>query len=239
MKKLITAAFVLLSLCTKAQDKPIRLGVKAGVNVSLFTSTIPPFDDANGTRYEYYTRDVRSSGMAGLTAEFLLTKGFSIGAEILYSTRGMMYSERNDYVVVVDDNGSRNARNRFVYVTDYLEVPVTINYNFFPSTARTWLAAYAGLAPAMSIHSKTKLRYAKNTDGDGYKASNENGELNDVRLINNNILFGVQAGDQKSHVYADFRGAYTLRPVFSRSSINGSNLETKMLTMTIAIGYKF
>lgn len=238
MKKLISAALVLSCLYTQAQEKQIRLGVKMGANFSLFTNTIPPFDDAAGTKYEYFKRDIRSSAIGGITAEFLLTKGFSIGAEVLYSSRGMMYSEKNDYVVRVDENGSRHARNRFVYVTDYLEVPVTINYNFNPPTSRAWIAAYAGLAPAMSIYSKTKLIYADNTDGDGYRANNEHASLRDVRLYNNNILFGIQAGDRKSHLYADFRSAYTLRPVFSRSSVNRSNLDTKMLSFSLAVGVK-
>ena len=242
MKKLIMmATLALFTLCLHAQEKTIKLGAKVGANFSLFTQSVAPFDDKQGTRFEYFNRDARISGMGGLTAEFILTNGFSMGVEFLFSSRGMAYKEKNNYVVILDEEGRNTASNRFTYNIDFLEVPVTINYNFRDESSSFRLVGYVGISPTMSISSKTKLRYADGIDGDGYRAANENAELDNVRLYNNNILAGVQIGENSSKKlggYLDLRGTRTLRPIFQGRSNNSSNRNTNILTFTVAVGVK-
>ena len=233
---------MLSACCIQAQEKAIRLGFKAGANFSLFTNKVSPFSEPVADKYAYFRRDVRPSAMGGVTAEFMLTKGFSIGAEVLFSSRGMSHSEKNSYVVTYDTEGNKKVgRNRYNYNIDYLEIPVTINYDFEKNSERTRLIGYVGLAPAMNTHAKTKLRYADNLDGDGYRTPNEDAKLNNVRLFNNNFIFGVQLGEKgskKPNVFGDLRGSYTLRSVFNSSALT-NDLNTKMITGTIAVGIKF
>jgi hypothetical protein len=242
MKKLIVvAAFALSGLCTQAQEKSVRFGAKVGANVSLFTQSVDPFYQKQGTRFEFFNRDARLSGMGGITAEFILPKGFSLGLELLFSSRGMAYTEENNYAYIANDEGENTATNRFSYNIDYLEVPITINYNFKDPSSTLRLVGYAGIAPAMSIHGKTTLRYAEGLDGDGFRAANENNKLNNVRLYNNNILLGVQVGENSTKRlggYLDLRGARTLQPVFQGRSRNSNSPNTNMITFTLAIGIR-
>ncbi|MBC7567807.1 MAG: PorT family protein [Pedobacter sp.] len=242
MKKLIImAALALSAFCVQAQERSIRLGAKVGANFSLFTQSVAPFDQKTGTRFEFFDRDVRISGMGGLTAEFLLPKGFSLGVEFLFSSRGMAYKEENNYAVVLNEEGENTATNRFTYNIDYLEIPVTINYNFNEPSSSLRLVGYIGIAPAMAIHSKTTLRYAEGLDGDGYRAANENANLNNVRLYNNNVLAGFQIGENSTKRlggYLDLRGTRTLRPVFQGKSRSANIPNTNMLTFTLAIGIR-
>ncbi|RZK82361.1 MAG: PorT family protein [Pedobacter sp.] len=240
---LIMAAVVLASLCTQAQQKAIRLGIKAGANFSLFTSKISPFTEPVDAKYEYFRRQARTSAMGGVTAEFMLTHGFSLGVEVLFSSRGMTHSEKNNYVVTYDNEGNRSVgRNRFIYGIDYVEVPVTINYDFEKNSDHTRFLGYVGLAPAMNTHAKTKLRYAENLDADGYRTPDEDARLSNVRLLNNNIVFGIQVGEKnatRASGFVDLRGTYTLRSVFNKSPLIADNNNTRMLTGTLSVGLKF
>jgi len=242
MKKLIAVAALALSgLCAQAQERSIRFGAKVGANFSLFTQSVDPFDQKQGTRFEFFDRDARISGMGGVTAEFILAKGFSLGVEFLFSSRGMAYKEENNYAVILNDEGENTASNRFTYNIDYLEIPVTIIYNFKKPSSSLRLVGYAGIAPAMAIHSKTTLRYAEGLDGDGYRAANENTTLNNVRLYNNNILLGFRVGENSTKRlggYLDLRGTRTLRPVFQGKSRSANIPNTNMLTFTVAIGIR-
>jgi hypothetical protein len=181
------------------------------------------------------------SAMGGLTAEFVLTKGFSLGVEFLFSSRGMAYKEENNYAVILDEEGENTATNRYTYNIDYLEVPVTINYNFKEESSTLRLVGYVGMAPAMAIHSKTKLRYAEGLDGDGYRAANENLKLNNVRLYNNNLLVGFQVGENSTKRlggYLDLRATHSLRPTFLSRSQGANNVNTKIVTFTLAVGIR-
>jgi hypothetical protein len=242
MKKLIIMAVLALpGLCTQAQEKAIRFGAKVGANFSLFTQSVAPFDQKDGTRFEFFNRDVRISGMAGVTAQFQMTNGFSLGTEFLFSSRGMAYKEKNNYVVILDEDGRNTASNRFTYNIDYLELPVTINYNFKESSSSYRLVGYVGISPTMAINSKTKLRYADGIDGDGYRARNENTTLTNVRLYNNNILAGIQVGENNSKRlggYLDLRATHTLRPIFQGRSRGTTTPNTQMLTFTLSAGIR-
>ncbi|MHA4895929.1 porin family protein [Pedobacter sp. PWIIR3] len=244
MKKLIMmAAIVLPCLFVQAQEKQIRLGVKIGANFSVFTNDVYPFKGTTDPKFMYFKPSGRASGMGGVTADFSVRRSFSLGAELLFNSRGMAYSEENNYAYETDENGyEKQSYNFFNYNIDYLEVPVTANYHFYPR-GHVKLTAYAGLAPSIAIHGKSKLKYAKGLDGDGYRASNENTSLTNVRSSNNSVLAGFQVsglglGATKVIPFLDLRLSYLLRSVFSGTQ-HGSDLDTKMFTGTFAFGVKF
>jgi hypothetical protein len=243
--------FILLfyGLYVQAQEQPdfekkVRFGIKTGFNASLFTRKVMPTSTAKRSDFSSFRPFVRSSINAGLTADGRLTDRISLSAELLFNSRGMVYMEENNHVVIVDDEGEeQQAYNNFNFNIDYVELPILINYNFKPSTYRLFLAAYVGLAPGIAVSSKTKLSYEEGLDGNGREAKNEILPLKYVNHFNNSLLAGLKVGDnnpRKINLYGDFRLSYTLLPVFSRKvSDKGSNLDTRMLTCSVGFGVKF
>ena len=242
--KLLLAVLLCYGLYAQGQRPPklVRLGLKAGISGSLFTRNVAPFDGGYVRQLPDYRRFFRPSGFGGLTADFQVSPRFMIGTELLFNSRGMVYREKNDAVVIIDDEGyEQQAYNRYNYNIDYFELPLTLNYNLRASN--TWLVIYGGIAPAMATNYKTKLYYEESTRSDGRRAQNVRERLDYVRKINNNAIAGVKVGDDtgdKVAAYADFRLSHTLRPVFNRSTnASGYNLHTQMFTFSASVGFRF
>ena len=238
---------LLYGLYAHAQDPyepKLRFGLKAGVNGSIFTNTVEPFGPAQRSRLDYFERFFRPSGFGGITVDGMLSNRISIGAEVLYNSRGMGYRERNDNVVIYDNEGyEQQAYNYFNYNIDYLEFPLTVNYNFASASSRLFFAGYAGIAPAVAINYITKVTYVESIDASGRKANNEKSTLSNVNHFNNSLLAGIKIGGintRRPAFFFDFRTSYTLLPVFNKSSAdNGNNLDTQMLTFSLGLGMKF
>jgi len=227
-----------------AYERKLRFGLKAGVNGSLFTKTVEPFGPEQSGRLDYFNRFFRISGFGGLTVDAAVSKRLSVGVEALYNARGMAYREKNNHVILYDSEGNeRQAFNDFNYNIDYIEFPLTLNYNFSDTEARTFIAGYAGVAPALAVHAITKMSYAESVDGSGRRARNERANLNEVNHFNNSLLLGLKVGDnnpRKTSVFGDFRMSYTLLPVFKKDeALSKNNLRTEMLTFSLGLGFKF
>jgi len=243
---LLLSAF---ALAAQAQEEPlyekkVRLGVKIGVNASVFTREVDPFDGDRSRTYANYLSYYRASGLGGVTALLVLNKRFSFGAEALFNSRGMAYREPNNRVVIIDDEGNEElAYNRFNYNIDYIEFPVMLNYGFRPSTDNLTIMPYAGLAPATVINRKTKIRYEQSTGHTSSKGKYETATLSSVNPFNTSVLLGVQVGQlasEKTSMYGDLRFSHTLLPVFDRASTpEGANLKTHMFTTSFSLGVRF
>ncbi|WP_316790378.1 porin family protein [Pedobacter frigoris] len=225
-------------------EKKVRFGIKAGINGSLFTKTVDPFGPVQRNRFNEFSRFVRISGFGGLTADAAVAKRVTIGAELLFNSRGMAYREENYDVVIIDEDGNeQQAYNDFNYNIDYIEFPLTVNYDFNEPSSNVWFAAYAGIAPGVAINYITKLRYEKSPDGGGRRNNNEKSTLDHVNHFNNSLLAGIKVGEhnkKRTAVFADFRTSYTLLPVFNMTEAdNGNNLNTRMLTLSIGLGVRF
>ncbi len=245
--KSVLSILLLYGLYAHAQDpfeRKLRFGIKAGVNGSVFLNTVEPFGPAQRSDLGYFRRFFRPSGFGGLTVDGSLSTRVSIGAEILFNSRGMAYRERNDNVVIYDNEGyEQQAYNYFNYNVDYLEFPITINYNFANSSSRLLFAGYAGIAPAIAVNYITKVRYIESIDASGRNANNKKATLKFVNHFNNSLVAGIKIGEssvRRAVVFGDFRTSYTLLPVFSKAEAeNGNNLNTRMLTCSLGIGLKF
>ncbi|TDQ08209.1 porin family protein [Pedobacter metabolipauper] len=244
--KTLLVVLVMYGLCASAQESPekrIRFGLKAGVNGSLFTKAVDPFDDFDRRGLSYFRRFFRASGFGGVTLDAELSPRISIGAEGLFTSKGMAYREQNDAVIIIDSDGQeQQAYNYYNFNVDYLELPLTINYNF-SQTSNLFLTTYAGFAPAINIAAKTKLRYEGDVNGDGRKTRSVKDKLDHVNHFNNSLIAGLKVGDSvadKPAIFLDFRTSYLLNPVFNRSrSDNGNNLDTHMLSFSLGFGVKF
>ncbi|RZM29553.1 MAG: PorT family protein [Pedobacter sp.] len=249
MKLKLLLLLVIYGLYSKGQEmaheeKKVRLGLKIGVNASLFTREVAPFDGERLRAYRNFVSYYRPSGMGGVTAQLMLTKNLSFGAEAIFNSRGMAFREPNQRVVIVDDEGNEEfAFNYFNYNIDYIEFPVMINYGFKPIDDRTMISGYVGVAPATVVNRKTKLRYEESMDGSRTKGRYETATLSSVRPFNASLLGGIQIGEmnsKKASLYGDLRLSHTLLTVFERDkTLEGDNLNTHMFTTTLAFGLKF
>lgn len=103
MKKLfILSAALLFSGFTFAQstDKPIRLGVKAGLNISNIIK-----DDGNNN----FNTDYLTGYHAGLTLDIKLLENLAFTPEAVYSTKGYKAS---------------NSFGEFTQTTHFIEIPI-------------------------------------------------------------------------------------------------------------------
>ena len=172
----------------------------------------------------------------------MLNDRVSAGAEILYSARGMSYRQKNNSVLIIGGNGAEQAFNYFVYKIDYVELPLTINYNVLSPSSNNWLTGYVGLAPALAVSKNVTMNYAQPNAGPWQGQKDESASLSDVNSFNANALAGIQYGAVPAYLgfYMDLRASYTLLPVFSRDKdASGDNMNTKMCTLSLGVGIKF
>jgi len=237
-----TLLFILIAIGLNAhsqfRDSRVKAGAKIGFNVSYFTRDVDLFDDPVEP-YNFFKNSLRGSFTGGVTLDIEMVKSFTFGMELLYSSRGMGYSQKNDRVIIETKDGqTKSAYNRFQYQVDYLELPLTVNYNFKPISSKNMIIGYLGFAPALLIKNKTKLDYPKSDpDHEDQKA-----DLGNVNSFMKSFLAGVKVGESypDTELYVDFRGNYTLSKVFNRSTNDlGQNLDTRMFTFTFAFGVKF
>ncbi len=106
MKNLLAIVLlVILSNTVIAQEKSIRYGAKAGLNLSSII-----VKDSDGLK-------PRTSFHVGGVVEFPITEKFSIQPEILYSPQGFI------------DKGKDNSFNfKSVFKLDYLNIPIMAKY---------------------------------------------------------------------------------------------------------------
>ena len=225
---------------SRAQDESSRVnfGVKGGFSMSHFTDDVAPFDQPD-ENFSAYKRSERFSFVPGITMDVQLTRGFSFITEVLYNSRGMGYSEKIPRLVIRDRDGrEKSAYNYFDYKINYLELPLILNYNFSKKTAKTYWQAYAGIAPAVLISSKTKIDYYTESD----TRQDTKSKLHDVRPFNHSFIAGIKSGDGLNTLYegyVDLRVSYTLSPVFKQAlNDTGGNLNTRMYTFTLSVGLK-
>lgn len=234
--------FLLLYIGLSAQGQSslskFKPGAKIGFNASYFTRDVDVFDEPD-ENFSSFKNSVRLSFMGGVTLDMEMTNKFTFGMELLYNSRGMGYSQKNNKVVIETTAGqTKDAYNNFEYQLDYLELPLTINYNFQPETSSKIVTGYLGFAPSLSIRKKSKLSYPK-SDPDN---DNQKTDLADVNSFMKSFLAGAKLGESygDNELYMDLRAAYSPSKVFNRP-INdfGKNLETHMFTFTLALGFKF
>jgi hypothetical protein len=232
--------FALISLYSHAQYQPdkIKFGLKAGFNVSLFTRDIAQFV-LRDEPWQNFNRSVRGSFTGGLTVDINMARGFSLGTEVLFSSRGMSYREENERIIKTDEEGREvKVYNYYNYNVDFMELPVALKYNFKPESSRTLLIAYAGISQAVLVNHKAKLSYPRKDDRD-----NEKSDLENVHRFNKNLIAGMQIGEKEAFgvdAYFDLRGSYSLSPVFNKpEDSEGNNLHTRMWTIALTFGVKF
>ena len=236
--------FLLLSLSiickTQAQVPPstkLKIGFKTGLSLSSFTNDVSVFENGNYANFERY---FRIASLVGVIAKYPVVPSFSLGAEILYTGRGAAYRQENGSVVIITNQGAEKAYNYFKFNINYLELPLTANFNLSANSSnKTSFYIYGGLAPAIALNSKTAY-HSYDNKGSSPIANNttESGELEGVRTFNISTVAGFEVtGKKEGSFFINGRISNSLLPVFQQTtSPEGYNMKTGMWTATLGIG---
>lgn len=212
MKKymLLTAA-LFLSVTLMAQTDKVKLGVKAGLNLSSLSFDESELNSSNKTGFT-----------AGIMVEIPLAKNFSLQPELLYSQQGSKSS--------FSDQDVTNSNYKSTIDLNYLNIPVMVKYYVLKG-----LSVQAG--PQIGILLKANNKYQDNFLG--YE-NHESFNLKDYATgIDTSVNFGL--GYQfKDKFYTDLRYNISYSNVFKEGDANHFiNNDMKNRVFQISIGYFF
>ncbi|MBW4891546.1 PorT family protein [Mucilaginibacter sp. HMF5004] len=235
---------VVNAIAQKQIIKKIHLSVKGGVNLSSFTNDVAPFDPyskltSSSRFFENYTKYFRVSIIAGVTADYPISKSFSIATELLYNARGAAYRVGYGTFSSGSSSSVEGEYNYYRYKIDYIALPLLVQYNLMGPKSRFSYLVYGGIAPALAIKTGVTQLY-HNKDG---SVGSADYNLDNVRKLNLSPVAGLQFGgnrQKRMRPFCDLRFEYTALPVFDKESIfNGYNLSTRMWTGSISAGIRF
>ncbi|MNS40489.1 hypothetical protein D3C86_301730 [compost metagenome] len=194
-----------------AQTEKVKLGVKAGLNISSLTFDDKELDSSDKTGFT-----------AGLMAEIPLAKNFSVQPELLYSQQGMKLS--------YSDAEVQNSHYKSTIALNYLNIPVMLKYYVVKG-----LSIQAG--PQVGILLKANNKYQDNFLG---YDNHEEMDLKDYSNgVDASVNFGL--GYQfKGKFYADARYNLSYTNVFKDVTANTNyiiNSDMKNKVFQITIGY--
>ncbi|MET3027947.1 porin family protein [Flavobacterium sp. UW10123] len=209
-KLIICALFMCAGVM--AQTEKVKLGVKAGLNISSLTFDENELDSSSKTGFT-----------AGLMAEIPLAKNFSVQPELLYSQQGMKLSYSDPEV--------QNSHYKSTIALNYLNIPVMLKYYVAKG-----LSIQAG--PQVGILLKANNKYQDNFLG---YDNHEKMDLKDYSNgVDASVNFGL--GYQFSNFYADARYNLSYANVFKDVTANTNyviNSDMKNKVFQITIGYFF
>ncbi|SHM73762.1 porin family protein [Flavobacterium saccharophilum] len=211
-KSMLVLCTLLLCATVTAQTDKVKIGVKAGLNISSLTSDENELDSSDKTGFT-----------AGIMAEIPLAKNFSIQPEVLYSQQGMKFS--------YSDVDVQNSHYKSTIGLNYLNIPVMLKYYVVKG-----LSVQAG--PQIGILLKANNKYQDNFLG--YE-NHETFNLSDyANGIDTAVNFGL--GYQfKNKFYTDLRYTISYSDIFKDASANTYiiNSDMKNRVFQITVGYFF
>lgn len=212
MKKTMLILYtIFISVTVMAQNEKVKLGVKAGLNISSLN---------------FYESELSSSSKTGFTAglmvEVPVAKNFSLQPELLYSQQGTKTS--------FFDQDVTNSNYKGTITLNYLNIPLMLKYYVIKG-----LSVQAG--PQIGLLLKANNKYQDNFLG--YE-NHESFDLKSYSSgIDTSINFGL--GYQfKDKFYTDFRYNISYSNVFKDGDANYFiNHDMKNRVFQITIGYFF
>ncbi|WP_291145937.1 porin family protein [Flavobacterium sp. UBA7680] len=210
-KSMLILSALFLCATAIAQDQKVKVGLKAGLNISTLTCDESELNSSSKTGFT-----------AGAMVEIPLTKRFSLQPELLYSQQGTKHSFSDKDVINSNYNGTIEL--------NYLNIPVMLKYFVLNG-----LSLQAG--PQLGILFKAKNKYEDNFLG--YR-NKESFDLSDYSSgIDASVNFGL--GYQfKDKFYTDLRYNISYSNVFKESDVNRFiNNDMKNRVFQVTIGYFF
>lgn len=194
-----------------AQDQKVKLGAKAGLNISNLNFDEDELDSSSKTGFT-----------AGLMVEIPLTKNFSLQPELLYSQQGSKSS--------FSDSDVTNSKFESTIKLNYLNIPVMLKYY-----AVKGLSLQAG--PQIGILLKAHNKYQDNFLGYENQDSMNLKEYASGLDASINLGLGYQFADK---FYADARYNISYSNVFKESDVSYFiNNDMKNRVFQITVGYFF
>lgn len=202
---------IFVSITVMAQNQKVKIGVKAGLNISSLA-----FDEnqMNSTSRTGFT--------AGVMVEIPLAKNFSLQPELLYSQQGGKTS--------FFDSDVTNSNYKGTLELNYLNIPLMLKYYVVKG-----LSVQAG--PQIGILLKANNKYEDNFLG---YVNHESFNLKDYSAgIDTSVNFGL--GYQfKDKFYTDLRYNISYSNVFKDGDANYFiNQDMKNRVFQISLGYFF
>ena len=194
-----------------AQNQKVKLGVKAGLNISSLT-----FDES----------ELRSSSKMGFTAglmvEVPIAKNFSLQPELLYSQQGTKTS--------FFDQDVTNSNFKGTIELNYLNIPLMLKYYVIKG-----LSVQAG--PQVGILLKANNKYQDNFLG--YENQESFNLKKYSSGVDTSVNFGL-GYQYKDKFYTDFRYNLSYSNVFKDGDANYFiNHDMKNRVFQISVGYFF
>lgn len=212
MKKyMLIIATLFLSVTVMGQTEKVKLGVKAGLNLSSLSFDESELNSSNKTGFT-----------AGIMVEVPLAKNFSLQPELLYSEQGTKSS--------FSDSEVTNSHYKSTITLNYLNIPVMLKYYVLKG-----LSVQAG--PQIGILLKANNKYQDNFLG--YQ-NQESFNLKEYAAgIDTSVNFGL--GYQfKDKFYTDVRYNISYSNVFKKGDVNHFiNNDMKNRVFQITLGYFF
>jgi len=212
MKKTMLILYTLfIGVTVMAQNDKVKLGIKAGLNISSLT-----FDESE------LSSSSKTGFTAGVMVEIPLAKNFSLQPELLYSQQGTKTS--------FFDQDVTNSNFKGRIELNYLNIPLMLKYYVIKG-----LSIQAG--PQIGLLLKANSKYQDNFLG--YENQESFNLKKYSNGIDTSINFGL--GYQfKEKFYTDFRYNISYSNVFKDSDANYFiNHDMKNKVFQITIGYFF
>lgn len=204
---------LLLCATVTAQTEKIKIGIKAGLNISSLTFDESELESSKKTGFT-----------AGVMAEIPLAKNFAIQPELLYSQQGMKFS--------YSDAEVSNSHYKSTVHLNYLNIPVMLKYYVAKG-----FSVQAG--PQIGILLKANNNYQDNFLG--YENREDFNLKEYSNGIDTSVNFGL--GYQfKDKFYADARYNLSYSDIFKEANPTGNyiiNTDMKNRVFQITIGYFF
>lgn len=210
-KSMLIIGALFLSVTVMAQTEKVKLGLKAGLNLSSLSFDESELNSSNKTGFT-----------AGIMVEVPLAKNFSLQPELLYSQQGTKSS--------FSDNEVTNSHYKSTIKLNYLNIPVMLKYYLSKG-----LSLQAG--PQIGILLKANNKYQDNFLG--YE-NRESFNLKEYATgIDTSVNFGL--GYQfKDKFYTDVRYNISYSNVFKEGDVNHFiNNDMKNRVFQITLGYFF
>ncbi len=213
--KVIFIALILIISSTSTYAQLTFIGVKGGLNLSKLSYK----DDLQGYDFSF-----REGVNVGVFIEYKLTDNLLIHAETIYSMRGTEYGLEE-----ITLQGMTIPAHKFIQKIDYLEIPLTIGYNF---SINSKLIPKLFIGPVASFLLNAEIEY--------YEEGNKKGEVDqkdEIKSFEYGIIIGVGADYNFSAGKIIFDLSYhyginNINKIEQGSKINSS-------TISINVGYGF
>ncbi len=213
-KIILTTLFVVIS-SSIAFAQFSNLGIKGGLNLSKLDYK----DDLQGYDFTF-----REGINLGLFTGYHISNDLLIHTEVIYSMRGTEYGLEEKTI-----QGITIPKHKFIRKTDYLEIPLMLQYNF---SVNSIITPKIFLGPVISFLLNEKMEYVEDDINKGEIDVND-----ELKSTEYGIILGVGADYNlpSGKIVFDIRYHYGLTNV--NKVEQGSKINSNTISFNIGYGF--